>query len=330
MIKLICANTFPKSLPSAGEISHWLQNSSFPSDCWHPPEPVWKSSFPPAFIQLLNLASFQFIYPTSWDMWFVGMSTMIKSVSPKGNQPWIFTGRVDAEAEAPVLWPPDAKSWLIWKDPDAGKDWRQKEKRETGLDGWVASPTWWTWVWANFGRWWRTGKPGVLQATGSQSQTWLSGWTTTGRAMKFGEWDQHHEASPLLCPSDHPTSSTEAAGSRMTARDSRTWGCACAWDIPVGSPAQCTRLAPSGPTDLREGIALPEAVPLEFVFLPWFQLRAQHWSETPQASTSSPRWPPESSPSRESTGHQQILRLQDGSGTEMCKESAHAKPLLSI
>ena len=52
----------------------------------------------------------------------------IKSVNPKGNQPWIFIGKSDAEAEAPILWPPDAKSWLIGKDPDAGKDWRQKEK----------------------------------------------------------------------------------------------------------------------------------------------------------------------------------------------------------
>ena len=51
----------------------------------------------------------------------------IKPVNPKGNQPWIFIGRTDAEAEAPRPWPSDAKSWLIWKDPDAGKDWRQKE-----------------------------------------------------------------------------------------------------------------------------------------------------------------------------------------------------------
>ena len=51
-----------------------------------------------------------------------------RTVSPKGNQPWIFIGRIDAEAEAPILWPPDVKSWLIGKDPDAGKDWRQEEK----------------------------------------------------------------------------------------------------------------------------------------------------------------------------------------------------------
>ena len=55
----------------------------------------------------------------------------IKLVNPKGNQPWIFIGRTDAEAEAPILWPFDAKSWLTWKELDTGKDWRQEEKRVT-------------------------------------------------------------------------------------------------------------------------------------------------------------------------------------------------------
>ena len=55
----------------------------------------------------------------------------IQLVHPKGNQSWIFIGRTDTKAEAPVLWPPDAKNWLIWKDPDAGKDWRQEEKETT-------------------------------------------------------------------------------------------------------------------------------------------------------------------------------------------------------
>jgi len=52
----------------------------------------------------------------------------IKPVNPKGNQPWIFIRRTDAEAEAPILWQPDAKSWFIGKDPDAGKEWKLKEK----------------------------------------------------------------------------------------------------------------------------------------------------------------------------------------------------------
>ena len=62
----------------------------------------------------------------------------VKPVNPEGNQPWIFTGRTDAEAKAPTLWPPDGKSWLIWKDPDSGKDWRQEEKgmTEDEMVGW--------------------------------------------------------------------------------------------------------------------------------------------------------------------------------------------------
>ena len=58
-------------------------------------------------------------------------SKEIQPVHPKGDQSWVFIGRSDAEAETPILWPPDAKSWLIWKDPDAGKDWGQKEKGMT-------------------------------------------------------------------------------------------------------------------------------------------------------------------------------------------------------
>ena len=58
-------------------------------------------------------------------------SKEIKLVHPKGNQSWIFIGRTDAEAEAPRLWPPDAKNWLLGKDPDAGNDWRQEEKEAT-------------------------------------------------------------------------------------------------------------------------------------------------------------------------------------------------------
>ena len=58
-------------------------------------------------------------------------SKEIKPVNPKGNEPWIFTGRTDAEAEAPILGPPDVKNWLIGKDPDAGKDWKLKEKGTT-------------------------------------------------------------------------------------------------------------------------------------------------------------------------------------------------------
>ena len=91
------------------------------------------------------------------------------STSPsKGKKSWIFTGRTDAEAKTPILWSPDSKSWLISKDPDAGKDWGQEDKGTTGWQGWMASLIQWTWVWAGFRRWWRTGKPGMLRSMGSQ------------------------------------------------------------------------------------------------------------------------------------------------------------------
>ena len=68
----------------------------------------------------------------------------------------------------PILWPPDAKNWLIWKDPYVGNDWRQEEKGGRGWDGWMASPTQWTWVWVNSGSCWWTGRPVVPQSMGSQ------------------------------------------------------------------------------------------------------------------------------------------------------------------
>ena len=78
--------------------------------------------------------------PKNWCFWTVELEktlespldfTEIRPVNPKGNQSWIFMGRTDAEAEPPILWPPDVTNWLICKDPDAGKDWRREEKRTT-------------------------------------------------------------------------------------------------------------------------------------------------------------------------------------------------------
>ena len=91
-------------------------------------------------------------------------SKKIKLVNPKGNQLWTFTGRTDAEAETPILWPPDVKSWLTVKDPDAAKDWGQETKgtTEDEMVGWHHGLS--GHDWANSGRWWRTGKPGILQS----------------------------------------------------------------------------------------------------------------------------------------------------------------------
>ena len=101
----------------------------------------------------------------------------IQPVHSEGDQPWAFIGRIDVEAESPILWPPDANSWLIGKDPDAGKDWRREEKGTTedemvGWHHWLKR----TWVWVDSRSWWWTGRPGVLQSMGSQSRTQLSNW----------------------------------------------------------------------------------------------------------------------------------------------------------
>ena len=100
------------------------------------------------------------------------LDSKIQTVHLKGNQSRIFFGRTDVEAKTPILWPPDAKNWLIWKDPDACM-FRERlkvggEGDDKGWDGWMASPTQWTWVWVSSGSWWGTGKPGVLQFIGLQ------------------------------------------------------------------------------------------------------------------------------------------------------------------
>ena len=85
--------------------------------------------------------------PKNWCFWTVVLEKTLESlldskeiqpIHPKGNQSWVFIGRTDAEAETPILWPPDVKNWLLWKDPDAGKDWRQEEKgmTEDEMAGW--------------------------------------------------------------------------------------------------------------------------------------------------------------------------------------------------
>ena len=77
-------------------------------------------------------------YRVGEDSWESLDCKEIQPVHPKGDQSWVFIGRTDAKAETPVLWPPDSNSWLIWKDPDAGKDWGQEEKgmTEDEMVGW--------------------------------------------------------------------------------------------------------------------------------------------------------------------------------------------------
>ena len=101
--------------------------------------------FSNSFVWMWELDHKEVWVPKNWCFWIVVVKTLespldckeIKPVNPKGNQSWIFIGRTDNEAEAPILWPPDVKSWLIEKDTDAGKDWEQeKGTTEDEMIGW--------------------------------------------------------------------------------------------------------------------------------------------------------------------------------------------------
>ena len=109
----------------------------------------------------------------------------IHPVHSEGDQPWDFFGRNDAKTETPVLRPPHAKSWLIGKDSDAGRDWGAGgEGDDRGWDGWIASLTRFTWVWVNSGSWWWIGSPGLVRFMGSQrvGHDWATelNWTELG------------------------------------------------------------------------------------------------------------------------------------------------------
>ena len=117
--------------------------------------------------------------PKNWCFWSVVLEKILESlldckeiqpVNPKGNQSWTFSrmfiGLTDAEAETPVLWPPDVKNWLIWKDHDAGKDWRREEKGTTKdlMVGWHHRLDGHELV--NSRSWWWTGKPACCSPWG--------------------------------------------------------------------------------------------------------------------------------------------------------------------
>ena len=133
------------------------------------------------------------------------------------ERPCIFIGRTDAEAEAPILWSPDVKNWLVGKIPDAGKDWSQEKRvTEDEMVGWHYQLKW-TWVWANSKRQWMTGKPGVLQSMGlqrvrrdlvieQQHTQWLTDfiflmqWVwirQSGTSLEVLQCHQAHRLSPL-------------------------------------------------------------------------------------------------------------------------------------
>ena len=133
----------------------------------------------------------------NWCFWTVVLEKTLESsmdckeiqpVHSKGDQPWDFFGRNDAET--PVLWPPHEKSWLIGKDSDAGAG---GEGDDRGWDGWMASLTRCAWVWVNFRSWWWTGRPGVLWFMGSQRVG--HDWATE---LNWTEWCPEEMVSFLL------------------------------------------------------------------------------------------------------------------------------------
>ena len=104
--------------------------------------------------------------PTNWCFWTVVLEKIlvnpldckeIQPVHPKGNNSWIFIGRTDAEAETPILWPPDTKNWLTRKTLMLGKIEGRRRRGRQKRDDWMASLTRWRWVWVSSGSWWWTG-----------------------------------------------------------------------------------------------------------------------------------------------------------------------------
>ena len=133
--------------------------------------------FPSSHVWMWELDYKESWVPKSWCFWNMVFEKTLESpldckeiqpVHPKGDQSWLFIGRADVEAETPILQPPDVKSWLIWKDHDAGEDWGQEEKgtTEDEMVGWHQRLN--GWVWVNSGSWWWTRRPGMLQFMGSQ------------------------------------------------------------------------------------------------------------------------------------------------------------------
>ena len=144
--------------------------------------------FPVVMLWMWDLDSKESWAPKNLCFWTVVLEKTLESplnsketqpVHPKGNQSWLFIGRTDAEAEAPILWPPDAKNWLIWKDPDACKDWSQEVKRTTEdeMVGWHHWLNGHQFNLASSRSWWWTGSQSAAVHGVAKSRTWLSNWT---------------------------------------------------------------------------------------------------------------------------------------------------------
>ena len=160
------------------------------------------------------------------DSWETLDSKEIKSVNPKGNQLWIFIGRTDAEAETPILWPLYGKSWLIGKDPDAGKDWRQKEKgtREDKMARWHH--------WLNRHEFEQTpgdsgGQGGLTCCSPWVTKNWtqLRDWTTTISSLPGVSWCAPGKGNSSEGKTKSPTAGTSQQCEQVpTANSTEAWG----------------------------------------------------------------------------------------------------------
>ena len=155
--------------------------------------------------------------PKNWCFWTVVLEKTLESpldckeippVHPKRDQSWIFTGRTDAEAETLILWPLMWRADSLKKILMLGNTEGIEKGEDRGWDGWMVSPTQWTWVWVVSGSWWWTGKPDVQQSMVSQSQTGLSNWTELNwglprqnRGREFAcqcRWRKRREFNPWV------------------------------------------------------------------------------------------------------------------------------------
>ena len=126
-------------------------------------------------------------------------SKEMQSVNPKENQSWRFIGRTDAETETPIL------GHLMWSTDSFEKTLMlakievRRKRNDRGWDGWMASPIWWTLIWASSRSWWWTEKPGVLQSKGRKESVTMSHWTELIQVYIFFHYFQNFQPSLLFC-----------------------------------------------------------------------------------------------------------------------------------